>query len=208
MSNEELCALAKAGDREAENELFLRILPSLKEAAAGYGSAFSSLNVEASDLLQEASIGFLRAVRTYCPEKGSLFRTYVSRVAENAMLDHVRKCASLTPPTGPALSIDERPQNDEEDGDDGESLYDRLASPYVKTPEQICMEKETYEEVHHALGMISERERTYLWYRYGFDDDVLHDREETAGHFHLSPGRARSIERQALDNVRLELPWW
>ena len=71
MSNEELCALAKTGDREAQNELFLRILPSLKEAASGYGSVFSGLNVEASDLLQEASIGFLRAVRTYRPEKGS-----------------------------------------------------------------------------------------------------------------------------------------
>jgi len=55
--------------------------------------------------------------------------------------------------------------------------------------------------------MISLRESTYLRYRYGFDDDLLHDREETAAHFHLSESRARSIERTALDNVRLELPW-
>ena len=76
-----------------------------------------------------------------------------------------------------------------------------------KTPEQIYIEKETYEEVHHALDMISPRERTYLRYRYGFDDDLPHDRVETATHFHLSDSRAKSIERTALHSFREELHW-
>ncbi len=156
---------------------------------------------------------FLTRLITARPSGGTITermpsRPFVDSLTEKSYSPLSFRCLVSVRLTVRILSLDERPQNDEEDGDDGESLYDRLASPYVKTPEQICMEKETYEEVHHALGMISERERTYLRYRYGFDDDVLHDREETAGHFHLSPGRARSIERQALDNVRLELPWW
>ena len=54
--------------------------------------------------------------------------------------------------------------------------------------------------------MISPRERTYLRYRYGFDDDAVHDRKETASHFHLNPGRAKDLERKALSNVRRFIP--
>ena len=68
--------------------------------------------------------------------------------------------------------------------------------------------KETHEEIHTALQRIDLRERTYLWYRFGFEDDMEHPLNETAKHFHLSESRARSTEALALDNVWLELPWW
>ena len=112
---------------------------------------------------------------------------------------------SALPPTGQMLSLDAEPHTDKDN--DECSFYDKLCSAYTKTPEQIYIEKETWEEIHHALGMISPRERTYLRYRYGFDDDVLHDRKETAMHFHLSGNRAKSIEQDALNNIRKELHW-
>ncbi|MDO4614665.1 MAG: sigma-70 family RNA polymerase sigma factor [Lachnospiraceae bacterium] len=205
MTNEELCMLAQEGNADAEEELICNLLPSLQALAAKFEVQYSGLQIESDDLLQEGSIGFLRAVHSFRPEKGNLFQTYASRVSENAMMDYVRKCASAIPSTGQMLSLDVEPNNDQDN--DESSFYDRLFSEYTKTPEQICIEKETYEEIHHALNMISLRESTYLRYRYGFDDDLLHDREETAAHFHLSESRARSIERTALDNVRLELPW-
>ena len=205
MTNEELCMLAQDGNADAEEELICNLLPSLQALAAKFEVQYSGLQIESDDLLQEGSIGFLRAVHSFRPEKGNLFQTYASRVSENAMMDYIRKCASAIPSTGQMLSLDVEPNNDQDNNES--SFYDRLFSEYTKTPEQICIEKETYEEIHHALNMISLRESTYLRYRYGFDDDLLHDREETAAHFHLSESRARSIERTALDNVRLELPW-
>lgn len=205
MTNEELCMLAQEGNADAEEELICNLLPSLQALAAKFEVQYSGLQIESDDLLQEGSIGFLRAVHSFRPEKGNLFQTYASRVSENAMMDYIRKCVSAIPTTGQMLSLDIEPYNDPDN--DESSFYDRLFSEYTKTPEQICIEKETYEEIHHALNMISLRESTYLRYRYSFDDDLLHDREETAAHFHLSESRARSIERTALDNVRLELPW-
>ena len=205
MTNEELCILAQEGNADAEENLIRNLLPSLQALAAKFEAQYSGLQIETDDLLQEGSIGLLRAVHSFRPEKGNLFQTYASRVSENAMMDYIRKCASAIPSTGQMLSLDVEPNNDQDNNES--SFYDRLFSEYTKTPEQICIEKETYEEIHHALNMISLRESTYLRYRYGFDDDLLHDREETAAHFHLSESRARSIERTALDNVRLELPW-
>ncbi len=205
MTNEELCILAQGGNADAENELIHNLLPALKALAARLEAQYSGLRVEADDLLQEGSIGFLKAVHSFRPEKGNLFQTYASRVSENAMMDYVRKCSSAVPSTGQMLSLDIEPYNDKDI--DESSFYDRLFSEYTKTPEQIYIEKETYEEIHHALNMISARERTYLRYRYGFDDDLLHDREETAAHFHLSESRAKGIERAALHSFREELHW-
>ena len=205
MTNEELCILAKEGNVNAEEELIRNLLPSLQALAAKFEAQYSGLQIEKDDLLQEGSIGFLRAIQSYHSEKGNLFQTYASNVSENAMLDYVRKCTSTVPSSGHMLSLDIEPHNDQDN--DESSFYDRLFSEYTKTPEQIYIEKETYEEVHHALKMISPRERTYLRYRYGFDDDLLHDREETASHFHLSESRAKGIERDALHSFREELHW-
>ena len=206
MTNEELCILAQEGNADAEENLIRNLLPSLQVLAAKFEAQYSGLQIETDDLLQEGSIGLLRAVHSFRPEKGNLFQTYASRVSENAMMDYVRKCASAVPSTGQMLSLDVEPHNDQDN--DESSFYDRLFSEYTKTPEQIYIEKETYEEIHHALNMISPRESTYLRYRYGFNDDLLHDREETAAHFLLSESRAKSIERAALHNVREELHWW
>lgn len=206
MTNEELCILAQEGSAEAEEELIRNLLPSLQALAVRFEAQYSGLQIESDDLLQEGSIGFLRAVHSFRPEKGNLFQTYASRVSENAMMDYVRKCASTVPSTGQTLSLDVEPHNDQDNEES--SFYDKLFSEYTKTPEQIYIEKETNEEVHHALDMISAREQTYLRFRYGFDDDLLHDREETAAHFHLSESRAKSIERTALHNFREELHWW
>ena len=205
MTNEELCILAQEGNADAEEDLIRNLLPSLQALAAKFEAQYSGLQIEIDDLLQEGSIGFLRAIHSFCPEKGILFQTYASRVSENAMMDYVRKCASTVPSTGQMLSLDVEPHNDQDN--DESSFYDRIFSEYTKTPEQIYIEKETCEEIHHALNMLSARERTYLHYRYGFNDDLLHDREETAAHFHLSESRARSIERTALRSFRKELHW-
>ena len=53
-----------------------------------------------------------------------------------------------------------------------------------------------------ALQKIRPRDRTYLYYHYGFIDDLPHDRKETAEHFHLSDSRAKNTERRALNRVR------
>lgn len=50
-----------------------------------------------------------------------------------------------------------------------------------QNPEQIVVEKETYEEIHHALNQLSAREGMYVRYRFGFEDDTEHTLLETAG---------------------------
>ena len=211
MTNEELCILAQSGNAEAETKLIQKILPHVKKHVAKIENKVKnnnpSLRIEKEDLIQEASIGLLKAIKTFKPEMGVLFTTYAYSVYINAARDYVRRSKNLFPTDVIIYSLDGSP-SDDEDLDAESYYYNRFLFQYVKTPEQILIEKETYEEIHHALDMISNRESVYLRYRYGFDDGLEHDLGMTASHFHLSQNRAKKLEQLALDNVKLELPWW
>lgn len=93
-------------------------------------------------------------------------------------------------------------------GDEQMLRIEAIADSNVKSPEKICIEKETLRELYGAMDKIGDREQTYLLYRYGFTDDVEHTLTGTATHFNLSESRAKKIEEDAMDNLRLELPWW
>ena len=91
-------------------------------------------------------------------------------------------------------------------GDERMLRIEAIADPTVKSPEQIYVEQETLRELYAALGRISDREQTYLLYRYGFTDDMEHTMIGTAIHFNLRESRAKKLENQAMDNLWLELP--
>ena len=202
MTNEHLCLLAQQGDSSAQDTLIKNFISSMKLDAAVLKKKYSGLQVEAEDLLQEALIGFLRAVQTYRPNEGIQFQTYASAVTQHAMLDYIRKCKSDIPESGPIISLDNTPP-----GLDTTSVtyVDILINEYAASPEQLYIKKETILEVREVLWMISEREREYLFFRYGFIDDVEHDRTETAFHFHLSVSRAKSLEAAGLRHCKRQL---
>ena len=205
MTNEQLCSLAREGDHAAETALIENILPSIRIAAARIRKQYPDMMLEKDDLIQEALIGSLRAIKAYDPESGNLFQTYVSAVSENAMLDYIRKCVSALPESGQITSLDAPLPGSEPN--EQVTYADILPDDFTRNPEQIFIRKETILEVREALQMIASRERAYLHFRYGFTDDIEHDQAETAVHFHLSLSRARSTERTALNHVRLKLPW-
>ena len=206
MSDEELCALSRDGDREAEEQLIRELLPSLRITVEEFVKRYGGLQLEADDLIQEASIRILRALRTFRPEMGFRFRTYAETVSGNAMTDYVRKCVSLSPPSVQLVSLDDIPPGF--GPKDGVTYKDALPDGPSRIPEKICLWKETLSELRNALLKLSDRERAYLFYRLGFEDGNPHDLRETAAHFHLSMSRAKHIEETAIDNVWLELPWW
>ena len=204
MTNEQLCSLAREKDKAAEAALIENVLPLIRITAANIQKRYSGILLEMDDLVQEALIGVLRAIQTYDPETGNLFLTYAQAITENAMLDCVRKCASAIPASGTILSLDASPPGF--DSEANVTYADILPDDYSKNPEQLFIRQETITEVRNALEEISDRERAYLHYRYGFVDDMSHDQTETASYFHLSLSRARHTEKAALNNVRRALP--
>ncbi len=207
-TNEQLCALAKQGDAEAQNLLIENNLRFIKKTAYEVWSAQAELNrslqISLDDLVRENSLGLFGCIDSYNPDSGNLFLTYAAPAIRNAMIDYIRSqnVSFEAKNLSNIISLDELTK------DEVRSKHNFIADPTKQTPEQIYLAQERHDDIHRALEMIEAREERYLRYRFGFDDEKEHPLTETAKHFNLSVSRAKKTEAQALDNVWLELPWW
>ena len=83
-----------------------------------------------------------------------------------------------------------------------------IAAQNAMQPQSIMEKQESRRELYDGLKRLTQREQTYLLYRYGFTDGEEHPLIGTAIYFHLTKSRAKKTEEQAIDNLWLELPWW
>ena len=216
MTNERLCTLAQKGDEAAREILVEKNMGFIVQTAdLIYRSSSlegSDLNIDVDDLVQEGSIGLLRAVDGFDPARKLKFLTYAAPFIRNAMTDLVRDAFSryeqrmIDSENG--LGLQKVRLDEVLPGEERLLRMEAVADIAAKSPEQVYEERETLRELYEGLGQISEREQTYLLYRHGFTDDIGHTLIGTAIHFHLSESRAKKLEGEAMDNLWLELPWW
>ena len=216
MTNERLCTLAQKGDEAAREILVEKNMGFIVQTAdIVYRSSSlegSDLNIDMDDLVQEGSIGLLRAVDGFDPARKLKFLTYAAPFIRNAMTDMVRDAFSRYEQrmvdSENGLGLQKVRLDEVLPGEERLLRMEAVADSAAKSPEQVCEERETLRELYEGLGQISEREQTYLLYRHGFTDDIGHTLIGTAIHFHLSESRAKKLEDVAMDNLWLELPWW
>lgn len=207
-SNEQLCLLAQGGDAIAQNELIENNLPFIKKTAHEIWSAEENINraigITKDDLVQEGSLGLLDCIDKFQSDSGNKFLTYAAPAIHNAMIDFIRRQnASFE-----ARHLGDIERLDDLDKTEGRQRHEFIADSKNRNPEELYIAKEDWKELLTAWRKISQRERSYLWYRFGFEDDVDHPLTETARHFRLSENRAKLMEELAIDNMWLELPWW
>ena len=208
MTNEQLCALAKQGNADAQNLLIEHNLRFIKKTAFEVWNTRAQFNrslcIDVEDLVQEGSMGLYDCIEKFDPDSGNQFLTYAVPAIKNTMLDYVRSQSSSFEGKNQSeiMSLDEFAK------DEVQSRHTFIPDAATQTPEQVYLAQERLNDLHHALDMIEKRDEQYLRYRFGFDDDIEHPLTETAQHFNLSESRAKKTEALALDNVWLELPWW
>ena len=216
MTNERLCALAQKGDEAAREILVEKNMGFIVQTAdliyRGASLEGSDLNIDVDDLVQEGSIGLLRAVDGFDPARKIKFLTYAAPFIRNAMTDLIRDSFSRYEQrmvdSENGLGLQKVRLDEVLPGEERLLRMEAVADIAAKSPEQVYEERETLRELYEGLGQISEREQAYLLYRHGFTDDIEHTLIGTAIHFHLSESRAKKLEDAAMDNLRLELPWW
>ena len=216
MTNERLCTLAQKGDEAAREILVEKNMGFIVQTAdlvyRNSSLEGSDLNIDVDDLVQEGSIGLLRAVDGFDPARKLKFLTYAAPFIRNAMTDLVRDAFSRYEQrmvdSENGLGLQKVRLDEVLPGEERLLRMEAVADIAAKSPEQVYEERETLRELYDGLGQISEREQTYLLYRHGFTDDIGHTLIGTAIHFHLSEKRAKKLEGEAMDNLWLELPWW
>ena len=214
LTNEQLCKLAQAGDKQAVSLLIEANLPFVRKVANQIvgnpvrQEHLSACGVGFDDLVQAGSIGLWRAIDGYRPFEEVQFLTYAAPAVKRSMSDLIRQYSRDTvwqlrhdkANAWKIIYLDEDLDDTEDD-----TVETLISSPCAKLPEQIYIEQETAAELHEAMDALPDRENVYVQYRFGFADGKDHPLTETAQYFHLTESRAKSVEHSALKLLRHEL---
>ena len=205
---ERLSALAPAGNDAARELLLENNLGFIRKTALEvYGKAAES-GLDVDDLVQEGGIGLLSAIDRFDAGRGMKFLTYAAPAIRNAMMDCVRAALSQFERRLEGGGLQRVYLDDVLDADERLLRIEAVADPNTQTPEQVVLRREQLAELYAGMNNLTAREQTWLLYRHGFADGAEHPLTAAARHFNLGENRARTLDAQALEDLRLELPWW
>lgn len=90
--------------------------------------------------------------------------------------------------------------------DENTTLAALLNDKGAADPEDEVIRQEVEAEIHHILSELTERERTVMRRRLGFDGDDKHVLQDIGAELNLSRERVRQIEAQAMKKLRRNSP--
>ena len=209
-TNEELCVLAQQGDAEAADQLVRQCLPFIRQQAnrlwLRMGLEGKTAVMDQEDLVQEGCIGLLHAIPIFDSALEMKFLTFAGKLIYRAMLNAVVAMNATFEIAEQRKGIAIQNLNATIREEDRLTLQETVADESDLSPEQRTIKAEVLRELYSGIEQLSERERCYVLYRYGFQDSEDHTLTETANHFHLSESRARGIEETALTHLRDSMP--
>ena len=159
---------------------------------------FESTGIPMEDLVSIGTIGLIKAVNTFSPEKKIKLATYASRCIENEILMVLRKNSHQKGD----MSLDE-PLNVDWDGNE------LLLSDVLGTEEDHVnrrLEQEAERDILIAcIGRLTHREQQIMELRFGLSDGVEHTQKEVADTIGISQSYISRLEKRIIKRLRREL---
>ena len=197
---------------EKENEMILDLSKESNGAAKAVliehnlrlvvyiAKKFDNTGVGVEDLISIGTIGLIKSINTYNPEKNIKLATYASRCIENEILMYLRRNNK----TKLEVSIDE-PLNVDWDGNE------LLLSDILGTDEDVIY-KDIENEVERkllirAIGKLSERERTIINMRFGLNNAQGEEmtQKEVAAVLGISQSYISRFEKKIMKRLKREM---
>ena len=177
------------GDSNARNTLIERNLRLVAHIVKKYYTP----NTDQSDLISIGTIGLIKGIDTYKPDKGVKLATYASRCVENEILMHFRAQKR----TQNEVSLSETFE-----GGDGEGLS---LIETISVPDDM-LEKlsasENYKRLRELVGVcLQEREAEIITLRYGLHNQIPKTQREVAAVCGISRSYVSRIEKRALKKL-------
>ena len=184
----------RAGEENAREPLITHNLRLVVYIAKKFESGSAGME----DLISIGTIGLIKAVNTFCPERNIKLATYASRCIENEILMFLRKTSQLRN----EISIDD-PLNVDWDGNEL-LLSDVLGS------EQDAVNLGIEQEVEKSLllaavSRLPERERTIMELRFGLGRRREHTQKEVADTLGISQSYISRLEKRIIERLRRDL---
>lgn len=182
------------GDEDAKRELIERNLRLVVYIAR----RFENTKAATEDLVSIGSIGLIKAINTFDPNKNIKLATYASRCIENEILMYLRKSSSQRF----EISLDE-PLNTDWDGNE------LLLSELLGTDDDIVNRGIEYEAekkiLLDAVDSLASRERTIMNLRFGLDGRDELTQKEVADTLGISQSYISRLEKRILSKLKKDI---
>lgn len=184
----------REGDQEARNTLILHNLRLVAHVAKKYYTAVD----EPDDLISIGTIGLIKAVDSFKPEKNIRLATFAARCIENEIFMHFRVLKRR--------SVEMSMQEAIETDDDGNTLEILDTLSYDDDlPEMVSLKEEIRQLEGEIDRLLSARERFILVRRYGLRGHRAMTQREVAALCGISRSYVSRIEKGALDKLKIAL---
>lgn len=150
------------------------------------------------DIISIGTIGLIKAVKTFSPEKNIKLATYASRCIENEILMYIRKTSQIKG----ELSLDE-PLNTDWDGNEL-LLSDVLGSD----PDTVGINVEKDDEckmLKAVLEKLPSRDKKIMYMRFGLDGQEEHTQKQVADMLDISQSYISRLEKKIILSLKKEL---
>ena len=180
------------GDLEAKHILIERNLRLVAHIVKKYQSSPE----DTEDLLSIGTIGLIKAVVTFNPDKCVRLGTYAARCIENEILMYMRakkkssKEISLYEPIGP-----DREGNEIQ-------LFDIIETEEDDAHRKVELNDDIQMLYHKVESELSPRERLVLKMRYGLYNEEEYTQREIAKQLGISRSYVSRIEKSAIEKLR------
>jgi len=185
---------------EAEEEAKAILIEHNLRLVVYIAKKFDNTGVGVEDLISIGTIGLIKSINTFNPDKNIKLATYASRCIENEILMYLRRNNK----TRLEVSIDE-PLNVDWDGNE------LLLSDILGTDEDIIyrdMENEVERNLlMGAVNKLSEREKTIIRLRFGLGsrDGNEMTQKEVAGFLGISQSYISRLEKKIMRQLKKEM---
>lgn len=195
--------------QEEENTLLLKLSPDNAEVRSMLiehnlrlvvyiAKKYETASANLEDLVSIGTIGLIKAINTFSPEKNIKLATYASRCVENEILMYLRKFSRQKN----EVSIDE-PINVDWEGN--ELLLSDILSSEADYVTRETDDESDMQMLYGALLKLSLRERTIMDLRFGFTTGIEKTQKEVADLLGISQSYISRLEKRIITRLRKEI---
>jgi RNA polymerase sporulation-specific sigma factor len=184
------------GSDEEKNAAREKLIKHNMRLVAHISKKYANSGISQDDLISTGTIGLIKAVSTYSPERSPRLGTYAARCIENEILMWIRKSRKEKA----EISLNE-PLGTDKEGNDI-SFIDILGTDADLISDDLELKMEIADLYHAIESELKPREKVVIIDRFGlFGHDELTQRE-IAAKLGISRSYVSRIERRALLKLR------
>ena len=152
-------------------------------------------SADQEDLISIGTIGLIKGITSFDPEKGARLATYAARCIENEVLMYLRKTRRL------AGEVSLNDALDQEDEGSALSLMD-----VIRVEDTMLEDLNTRDACQQVRDVVerclTDREKLVIVRRYGLDGNLPQTQREVASQCGISRSYVSRIEKKALGKLR------